>query len=64
MGGINKPTIVAKSLAYISLLQHLDVFCNWCPHTCLWWIQWYKWDWRGFSQEPYEVYGPGLLVQL
>jgi hypothetical protein len=28
MGGINKPTIVAKSLAYISLLQHLDVFCN------------------------------------
>jgi hypothetical protein len=28
MGGINKPAAAAKSLAYISLLQHLDVFCN------------------------------------
>jgi len=27
-GGINKPAAVAKSLAYISLLQHLDAFCN------------------------------------
>jgi hypothetical protein len=28
-GGINKPAAAAKSLAYIiSLLQHLDAFCN------------------------------------
>jgi hypothetical protein len=27
-GGINKPAAAAKSLAYISLLQHLDPFCN------------------------------------
>jgi hypothetical protein len=26
--GINKPAAAAKSLAYISLLQHLDAFCN------------------------------------
>jgi hypothetical protein len=32
-----------------------------CPQTCLWWIQWYKWDRRGFSQEPYELYGPSSL---
>jgi hypothetical protein len=28
MGGINKPAAGAKSMAYISLLQHLDAFCN------------------------------------
>jgi hypothetical protein len=28
MGGINKPAEAVKSLAYISLLQHLDAFCN------------------------------------
>jgi hypothetical protein len=28
VGGINKPAAAAKSLAYISLLQHLDAFCN------------------------------------
>ncbi len=28
MRGINKPAAAAKSLAYISLLQHLDAFCN------------------------------------
>jgi hypothetical protein len=29
MGGwINKPAAAAKSLAYISLVQHLDAFCN------------------------------------
>jgi hypothetical protein len=27
-GGINKPAAAANSLAYISLLQHLDAFCN------------------------------------
>jgi hypothetical protein len=27
-GGINKPAAAAKSLAYTSLLQHLDAFCN------------------------------------
>jgi len=27
-GGVNKPVAAAKSLAYISLLQHLDAFCN------------------------------------
>jgi hypothetical protein len=27
-GGINKPAEAAKALAYISLLQHLDDFCN------------------------------------
>ncbi len=59
--GINKLAASAKSLAYISLLQHLDAFCNWCPQTCLWWIQWYKWDQRGFSQEPYELYGTSSL---
>jgi len=26
--GINKLAAAAKSLAYISLLQHLDAFCN------------------------------------
>jgi hypothetical protein len=30
----------------------VDVFWNWCPHTCLWWIQWYRWDRRGFLQSP------------
>jgi hypothetical protein len=27
-GGINKPAAAAKTLAYISFLQHLDAFCN------------------------------------
>jgi hypothetical protein len=27
-GGINKLAAAAKSLAYMSLLQHLDAFCN------------------------------------
>jgi len=27
-GEINKPAAAAKSLAYISSLQHLDAFCN------------------------------------
>jgi hypothetical protein len=27
-GEINKPVGAAKTLAYISLLQHLDAFCN------------------------------------
>ncbi len=62
MGGvINKPSAAAKSLAYITLLQHLDASPSWCPQTCLWRIQWYKWDQRGFSQEPYELYGPSSL---
>jgi hypothetical protein len=62
MGGvINKPAAAAKSLAFISLLQQLDAFCSWCPQTRLWWTQSYKWDRRGFSQEPYELYGPSSL---
>jgi hypothetical protein len=27
-GGISKPATAAKSLAYISLLQHVAAFCN------------------------------------
>jgi hypothetical protein len=32
---INKPAAVAKSLAYVSLLQRLDAFFSCCPQTCL-----------------------------